>query len=188
MDFLFHSTSLCVFPLTNITLSSYLVNWSSTNITKIPNGERVSSVKLFSHFRLFATPRTVACQASLSKPTPRVYPNSCPFSWWCHPTISSYVDPLSSHLQSFPASGTFQKSQFFASGGQGIAVSASASVLPMSIQDWFPLGWTSLISLQTKGLWRVFSNTTFQKHQFFSAQPSLHSNSCIHIGLLESFI
>ena len=105
--------------------------------------------------------------------TPRVYSNACPSTWWCHPTISSSVIPFSSHLQSFPASGSFQISQFFASDGWIIGVSASASVLPMDIQDWFPLGWTDWISLQFKGLSRVFSNTTFQKHQFFGAQLSL---------------
>ena len=93
-------------------------------------------------------------------PTPGVYPNSCPLSWWCHPTISSSIFPFSSYLQSFPASGSFQMSQFFASGGQSIGVSASTSVLPMSTQDWSPLGWTGWISLQSKGLSRVFSNTT----------------------------
>ena len=102
-------------------------------------------------------------------PTPRVYSNSCPSSWWCHPTISSSVIPFSC-LQSFPASGSCQMSQFFISGGQMIWVSASISVLPMNIQDWFPLGWTGWISLQSKRLSRVFSNTTVQKHQFFSAQ------------------
>ena len=101
------------------------------------------------------------------------YPNSCPSSWWCHPIISSSVVPFSSCLQSFPASGSFLMSWFFASGGQNIGVSASASVLPVNIQDWFPLGWTDWISLQSKGLSRVFSNTTAQKHQFFSAQRSL---------------
>ena len=97
-------------------------------------------------------------------PTPRVYSNSCPLSRWCHPTISSFVVPFSSCPQSFPASGSFQMSQFFASGGQSIGVSASASVLPMNIQDWFPLGLIGLISLKSKGLSRVFSNTTVQKH------------------------
>ena len=106
-------------------------------------------------------------------PTPRVYSNSCPFSWWCHPTISSSVILFSSHLQSFPASGSFQMSQLFVSSGQSIGVSASASVLPVNIQDWFPLGRAGWISLQSKGLSRVFSNTTVQKHQFFSAQLSL---------------
>ena len=106
-------------------------------------------------------------------PTPRVYSNSCPLSRWCHPTISSSVVPFSSRLQSFPASGFFPVSQFFTSGGQSIGVSVSASVLPMNVQDWFPLGLTCLISLQSKGLSRVFSNTTVQKHQFFGAQLSL---------------
>ena len=105
-------------------------------------------------------------------PTPRVYSNSCPLSWWCHPTISSSVVPFSC-LQSFPASGSYQMSQLFASGGQNIGLSASTSVLPMNIQDWFPLGWTGWISLQSKGLSRVFFNTTVQKHQFFGAQLSL---------------
>ena len=102
-------------------------------------------------------------------PSPRAYSNSYPSRQWCHPTISSSVIPFSSHLHSFPASEAFQISQFFTSGGQRIGVSASASVLPMNIQDWFPLGWTGWISLQSKGLSRVFSNTIVQKHQFFSA-------------------
>ena len=97
-------------------------------------------------------------------PTPGVYPNSCPSSRWCHPTISSSVIPFSSCLQSFPASGFFQMSQLFASGGQSIGVWASASILPMNTQDWSLLGWTGWISLQSKGLSRVFSNTTVQKH------------------------
>ena len=106
-------------------------------------------------------------------PTSGVYSNSCPLSQWCHPTISSSVIPFSSQLQSFPASGSFPISQFFTSGGQSIGVSASASVLPMNIQDWSPLGWTGWMSFQSKGLSRVFSNTTVQKHQFFHAQLSL---------------
>ena len=101
-------------------------------------------------------------------PTPRVYSTLCPLSQWCHQTILSSVVPFSC-LQSFPASGSFPMSQFFASGGQGIGVSASASVLPMNIQDWFPLGWTGWISLKSKELSRVFSNTIVQKHQFFVA-------------------
>ena len=104
--------------------------------------------------------------------TPRSCSNSFPLSWWCHPTISSSVIPFPSCLQSVPASGSFPMSQFFTSGGQSIGVSASTSVLPMNIQDWFPLGLTGLISLQSKGLSRVFSSTT-QKHQFFSAKLSL---------------
>ena len=110
-------------------------------------------------------PRAAACQ--IPCPSPGTCSNSCLWSQWCHPTISSSVIPFSSHLQSFPASGAFQMSQLFASGGQSIEVSASASLLPVNIQDWFPLGWTGLISLQSKGLSRVFSNTTVQKHQFF---------------------
>ena len=106
-------------------------------------------------------------------PTPGVYSNSCPLSQWCHPTISSSIFPFSSRLQSFPALGSFQMSRFFESSGQSTGVSASTSVLPMNIQDWSPLRWTGWISLQSKGLSRVFSNTTVQKHQFFSAQLSL---------------
>ena len=106
-------------------------------------------------------------------PTPGVYSNSCPLSRGCHPAISSSVIPFSSCLQSFSASGSFQMGQFFASGGQSIGVSASTSVLPVNIQDWSPLGWTGWISLQSKGLSRVFPNTTVQKHQFFGAQLSL---------------
>ena len=106
-------------------------------------------------------------------PIPRVYSNSSPLNWWCHPTISSSVVPFSSCPQFFPASGSFQMSQLFASGGQSIKVSASTSVLPMNIQDWSPLGWTGWISLQSKGLSKVFSNTTSQKHQFFGTQLSL---------------
>ena len=120
-------------------------------------------------------------------PCPKLSPRACSNSWllsWCHPTISSSVVPFSSCPQSFPASGSFPLSQFFASGGQSIGVSASASVIPMHIQDWFPLGWTGLISLLSKGLSRVFSNTTVWKHQFFSAQLSLWSNSYIHMWLL----
>ena len=106
-------------------------------------------------------------------PTPGVYSNSCPLSQWCHPITSSSVIPFSSHLQSFPTSGSFQMSQFFALGGQSIGVSASTSVLPVNIQDWPLLGWTGWISLLSKGLSIVFSNTTVQKHQFFSSQLSL---------------
>ena len=114
---------------------------------------------------------------SCPSPTPRVYPNACPLSQWCHPTISSSVVPFSSHLQSFPASGSFQISQFFPSGGQSIGVSAATPVLPMNIQNWFPLGWTGWISLQSKGLSRVFSNTTVQKHQFFKYVQILYGHT-----------
>ena len=139
----------------------------------------ISSVQLLSRVWLFVTPCTTeACQASLSitnsmSTQTRVYPNLCPLSQWCHPRISSSVVPFSSCPQSFPASGSFQTSQLFASGGQSIGVSASTLVLPVNIQDWFSLGWTGWISLQSKELARVFSNTTVQKHQFFGAQLSL---------------
>ena len=113
-------------------------------------------------------------------PTPGVHPNPCPSSRWYHSTISSSVVPFSSCLHSFQASGSCQMSQLFTSGGQIIGVSASTSVLPMNTQDWSPLGWIGWISLQSKGLSRVFSNTTVQKHQFFDAQPSSQSNSHIH--------
>ena len=122
---------------------------------------------------------------SCPSPTPRVYSNLCPLSQWCHPIISPSVVPFSSSLQSFPESGSYQMSQFFTSGGQSIGVSASASVLPMNIQDWFPIGWNGWVSLLSKGLSRVFSNTTIQKHQFFGTQLSSQSNSHIHIWLLE---
>ena len=117
-------------------------------------------------------------------PTPGVHPNSCASSQWCHPAISSSVVPFSSCPQSLPESGSFPMNQLFAWGGQSIGVSASASVLPMKIQDWFPFGWTGWISLQSKGLTKV-SNTTVQKHQFFGAQLSLWSNSQIYTWLLE---
>ena len=120
-------------------------------------------------------------------PTPRAYSNSCPLSQWCHLTISYSVSPFSSPLQSFPASGSFPRSQFFASDGLRIGVSASASVLPMNIQDWFPLGLTGWVSLQSKGLSRVFSNITVQKHQFFGNQLSLWSNSHIQFRKLRSW-
>ena len=113
-------------------------------------------------------------------PTPGVHPNSCPSSLWCHPTISSSVIPFSSCTQSLPASGSFPMSQIFSWDDQSIRVSALASVLPMNTQDWSPLEWTDWISLQSKGLSRVFSNTTVQKHQFFGAQLSSQSNSHIH--------
>ena len=144
-----------------------------------------SPVQSFSRVWFFATPWTAACQASLSIATHGSCSDSCPLSQWCHPTISSSVIPFSSCFQSFPASGAFLVSQFFTSGGQSIGVSASASVLPMNIQDWFPLGLTGWISLQSKGLSRVFSNTTVRKHQFLSFQLSLRTNSHIHTWLLE---
>ena len=143
-----------------------------------------SSVQLLSRVQLFVTPLTAAHQASLSITAPRIYENSCPLSWWCHPIISSSVVHFSSCPQSLPASGSFPMSQFFAWGGQSIGVSASASLLPINTQDWSPLGWTVWISLQSKGLSRVFSNTTVQKRQFFS-RVSLKSNPHIHTWLLD---
>ena len=131
------------------------------------DADQLSSVQLLSHVWLFVTPWNSARQASLSTNS-RSYSDSCPLNWWCHPTISSSVIPFFSLLQSFSASGSFQMSQVFASGGHSIGVSASASVLPMNTQDWSLLGWTSWISLQSKGLSRVFPNTTVQKHQFFT--------------------
>ena len=118
-------------------------------------------------------------------PTPRVYSDSCPLSRWCHPTISSSIIPFSFCPQSFPESGSFQMSQLFISGGQSIVVSASTLVLPMNTQDQSPLGWTGWMSLQSKGLSRVFSNTTVQKHQLFDVQLSLWSNCHIYTWLLE---
>ena len=131
----------------------------------------------------FAIPWTAAPRPPCPSPTPRVYSNSRPLSQWCHQTISSSVIPFSTCLQSFPASRSFPMRQLFASGGQNIGV--SASVLPMNIQDWFPLGWTGWISLQSKGPSGVFSNTTVQKHQFFGAQLSSQSNSHIHTWPLK---
>ena len=143
----------------------------------------LSSVQ-FSHSVMSdaATPWTAAPYPS---PTPGVYSDSCPLSWWCHPTISSSVIPFSACSQSFPASGSFHMSQHFASGSQSIGVSASILALLMNTQDWSPLGWTGWISLQFKELSRVFSNTTVQRCQFLSAQLSLQSNSHIHMWLLE---
>ena len=143
----------------------------------------LSSVQSLSHVWLFATPWTAAHQAPCPSTTPGVYPNSCPWSWWCHPTTSSSVIPFSSPLQPFP--GSSQMGQFFASGGQSIGISASAPVLPMNIQDWCPLGWTGWTSLHSKGLSRVSSNTIVQKHQFFGAQLSSQSKSHTHTWPLE---
>ena len=142
-----------------------------------------SSVQSLSHVQLFAIPWLQHARLPCPPPTPGACSNSRPSSRWCHPTISSSVVPFSSRLQSFPASGSFAKSQFFTSGGQSIG--ASASILPMNIQDCFSLGWIGWISLQSKGLSRVFSNTTVRKHQFFGAQLSLWSNSNIHTWLLQ---
>ena len=132
--------------------------------------------------------RTWLKQLSSSSSSSRVCSNSCPLSWWCYLTISSSVAPFSSCPQSFPTSGSFPVSQLFNSSGQNIRASASASILPTNIQDWFPSELTGLISLQFKGLPRVFSNTTIQKYQFFGSQTSLQSNSHICMWLLEKTI
>ena len=144
-----------------------------------------SSVQSLSHVRLFATPWIAARQASLSITNSWSWLKLMPLSQWCHPTISSSVIPFSSCPQPLPASGSYPMSQLFTWGGQSIGVSASTSVLPMNTQDWSPLGWTSWISLQCKGLSRVFSNITVQKYQFFGAQLSSQSNSHIHTWPLE---
>ena len=143
------------------------------------------SVQFSSVTQLCPTLRPHESQHACPSPVPGVYLNSYPSSQWCHPAISSSVVPFSSCPQSLPASGSFQMSQLFASGGQSIRVSASTSVLPMNTQDWSPLVWTGWISLQSKGLSRVFSNTTVQKHQFSGAQLSSQSNSHIHTWPLE---
>ena len=142
-------------------------------------------VQSLNHFWLFATPWTATCQASLYPAISQsLLKESSPLSQWCHPNISSSVIPFSSYVQSFPA-GSFPMSWLFSSGGQIIGASVSASVFPINIQGWFPLGWTGLISLQSKGLSRVFSSTTVQKHQFLGIQPFLLSSSQIHTQLLE---
>ena len=154
----------------NVPLSMHIISWVQS--------------QSFSCVWLFATPWTAAHQTSLSITNSRSLPKLMSTESVMPPTISSSVVPFSSHLQSFPASGSFQVSQFFTSGGQSIGISPSASVLPMNIQDWFPLGWTGWISLQFKELSRVFFNTTVQKHQFFGTQLSSQSNSHIHTWLL----
>ena len=136
------------------------------------------------HVRLFATPWTAACQLPCPSSSPGACSNSCQLIRWCHPTISSSVIPFSC-LQAFPASASFPVSQHFVSGGQIIEASASLPVPPKNIKNWFPLGLTGLISLHSKGLSRIFSNTTVQKLQIFGTQPSLWSNTHIHTWLLK---
>ena len=145
----------------------------------------LSSVQPLIHVQLFATPWIAARQASLFITNSQSLPKPCPSSQWCHPAISSSVAPFSSCPQSLPASGSFPMSQLLEWGDQSIGVSASASVLSMNTQDLSPSGWTGWISLQSKGLSTVFSNTTVQKHQFFSAQLSSQSKSHIHTWPLE---
>ena len=147
--------------------------------------KKSSSVLSLSHVRLFATPWTAAYQLPCPSPTPGACSNLHKSSQWYPPVISSSVVPFSSCLQSFAASGSLPLSRLFELDGQSTEASASASVLPMNIQDWFPLGLTGWISFQSNGLSRVFSNTTVQKHRFFSVQLSLWSNSHIHTWLVE---
>ena len=150
----------------------HLMSEVTGNLQKIffVNYISISTVQWLSCVRLFATHEPQHARPPCPSPTPGVHPNSCPLSRWCYPTISSSVIPFSSCPQSFPASGSFPMSQLLASGSQSFGVSTSTWVLPMNTQDWSPLGWTGWISLQSKGLSRVFSNTTVQKHQFFGAQ------------------
>ena len=144
-----------------------------------------SSVQSLSDVRLFATPWITHARPPCSSPTPGVHPDSRPLSQWCHPAMSSSVVPFSSCPQALPASESFPMSQLFAWGGQSTGVSALASFLPKKSQGWSTSEWAGWISLQSKGLSRVFSNTTVQKHQFFGAQPSSQSNSHIHTWPLE---
>ena len=162
-----HHTKLQFFFLVVTTVMIYSLQFSLVQFS-----HSIVSYSLRPHELQHARP---PCQS----PTPGVHPDSRPSSRWCHPAISSSVIPFSSCLQSLPASGSFLMSQLFAWGGQSIGVSASESVLPMNTQDWAPLEWTGWISLQSKGLLRVFSNTTVQEHQFFGAQPSSQSNSVV---------
>ena len=157
-------TSLCRFKaFSAMVWYTYIVKWLPQSVQF---SHSVVSDSLWPHGLQHARPPCLS-------PTPGVYSNLCLLSKWCHPTISSSVIPFSFCLQSFPASGCFQMSQLFTSGGQSIGVSASTTVLPVTIQDWFPPGWTGWISLKSKGLSRFLSNITVQKHQFFSTQLSL---------------
>ena len=164
-----HKILLCIFEKYGIQFiykkTNYIILLGSSEqvLSSVQFNHSVVSNSLWPHGLQHARP---PCPS----PTPGVYSNSCPLSQWCHPTISSSVIPFSFCLQSFPTSGSFPVSQFFASGGQSIGVSASASVLPVNIQDWFHLGWTGWISLKSKWCSGVFSNTTVQKHQFFGTQ------------------
>ena len=151
----------------------------------LDNKVEISSIQFLSPVLFFVTHESQHSRPPCPSPTLGVYSNSCLSSRWCHPAISSSVVPFSSCLQPFPASGSFPMSQLFTWGGQSVGVSASASVLPVNTWDWSPLGWTGWISLQSKGLARVFSNTTVKKHQFFGAQLSSQSNSQIHTWPLE---
>ena len=163
------------------------VKWNNERLSSLTKAQRVG-IQIQVHFSPVTQLCTTHCdymdhRLPCPSPTPRDCSDSCRWSPWCHPTISSSVIPFSSCLQPFPESGSFPKSQFFTPSG--LSFGASAPVLPMNIQDWFPLGWTDWISLQSKGLSRIFSTTTVQKHEFFSVQLCLWSNSHIHTWLLE---
>ena len=168
-----HSSNALVCSKQKCISSAFKSNWYGVYVLV----GSISSVQSLSRVQLFATPWTA--RLPCPSPTPRACSNSFPSSQWCHPTVSSSVIPFSSCLQSFPASGSFLRSQLFASGGQSIGASASASSPSNEYSGSFPLGLTGWVSLQSKGLSRVFSNTTVQKHQFFSNQLSLWSNSHI---------
>ena len=156
----------------------FILWYSTHNVSAVQFNRSVMSDSLRPHEPQHSRP---PCPS----PTPGVHPNPCPLSQWCHPTILSSLIPFFSCPQSFPASASFQISQLFAWGGQSIGVLALTSILPMNTQDWSSLGWTGWISLQSKGLSGVFSNTTVQKHQFFGAQLSSQSNFHIHTWSLE---
>ena len=187
-----NTINFCVLVMNFSTLYLLLPKLSSYNLWDILIKINLSwnhSVSQFSHSVVSDSLQPHEPQQArhpCPSPTPGVHPNPCPSSRWCHPTISSSVVPFSSCPQSFPASDSFPMNQLFVSGGQSIGVSVSISVLPMNTQDWSPLGWTGWIYLQSKGLSRVFSNTTIQKHQFFSAQLSSQSNSHIHTWPLKT--
>ena len=159
-----------------------LISWTQSSSAVIFSSVQFSSSVMSDSLQSYESQHA---RLPCPSPTPRVYPNPYPLSQRCYPAISSSVVPFSSCPQSLPALGSFPMSQLFTWGGQSIGVSASASVLPMNTQDWSPLGWTGWISLQSKGLSRVFSNTTVQKHQFFGTQLSSQSNSHIHTWPLE---
>ena len=174
MDFFF----FCIFLVLGLKLHKNINDYQFPSGSSVQFSHSVVSNSLQPHESQHARP---PCPSQ----TPGVYSNSCPSSQWCHPAVSSSVTPFSSCPQSLPASGSFPMSQLFSWSGQSIGVSASASVLPMNTQDWSPLGQTGWISLQSKGLSRVFSNTTVQKHRFFSPQLSSQSNFHIHTWPLE---
>ena len=170
-----------------LVLITLLIHYISYRSFSTNDRIQFSSVQLLSRVQFFSTPCTATHQGSLSITNSQHLLKFISLSQWCHPTVLSSVVPFSSCIHSFPASGSFPKSQLFTSDGQSIGTSASASVLTMNIQGWFLLGLTGLISLQSKGLSRVLPNTKIQKHQFSSAKPSLWSNSHIHTWLLEIY-